>query len=67
MGFKKSEEDPNLYYIMVGEDSLILVLYVDDIFIIGDERLIDGCNKILGSKFDIKDIGLIHYFLGLEV
>jgi hypothetical protein len=42
MGFTKSEEDPNLYFILVGEDPnlyfilvgedpLILVLYVDDL------------------------------------
>jgi hypothetical protein len=46
MGFEKSEVDPNLYYIVVGEDPLILVLYVDDIFITGAERLIVGCKKV---------------------
>jgi hypothetical protein len=67
MGFEKSEADPNLYYIVVGEDPLILVLYVDDIFITGVERLIDGCKQSLASEFEMKDIGLMHYFLGLEV
>ena len=33
LGFKKSEADPNIYFIVVGEDLLILVLYVDDLFI----------------------------------
>ena len=40
MGFEKSETDPNLYYIVIGKDPLILMLYVDDIFIIGSGRLI---------------------------
>ena len=35
MGFTKSDSDPNLYYIFVGDHLLILVLYVDDLFIIG--------------------------------
>ena len=35
LGFQKSDADPNLYYIVVGEDPLILVLYVDDLFITG--------------------------------
>ena len=35
MGFIKSKEDPNLYYTRVGNDSLILVLYVDDLFLTG--------------------------------
>ena len=47
MGFKKSEADPNLYFIVVGEDPLILLLYVDDIFITGAERLIEGCKRDL--------------------
>ena len=51
LGFQKSEADPNLYFIVVGEDPLILVLYVDDLFITGVERLIEGCKKDLASKF----------------
>ena len=35
MGFEKSEVDSNLYYIVVGDDPLILVLYVDDMLITG--------------------------------
>jgi hypothetical protein len=35
MGFTKSVADPNLYFILVGVDSLILVLYVDDLFLTG--------------------------------
>jgi hypothetical protein len=67
MGFEKSEADPNLYYIVVGEDHLIRVLYVDDIFITWAEILIDGCKQSLASEFEMKDIGLMHYFLELEV
>jgi hypothetical protein len=67
MGFEKCEVYPNLYYIVVGEDPLILVLYVDDLFITGAERLIVGCKESLASEFKMKDIGLMHYFLGLEV
>ena len=52
---------------MVGEDPLILVLYVADPFITGAERLIQGCKQDLASEFEMKDIGLMRYFLGLEV
>eukprot|EP00253_Pinus_taeda_P027439 PITA_27439 len=34
MDFTKSEADPNLYFIVIGEEPLILVLYVDDLVII---------------------------------
>jgi hypothetical protein len=67
MGFQKSDADPNLYFIMVGDDPLILVLYVDDLFITGEERLIQHCKRDLASEFDMTDMGLMHYFLGLEV
>jgi hypothetical protein len=67
MGFQKSDADPNLYFIMVGDDPLILVLYVDDLFITGEDRLIQHCKRDLASEFDMTDMGLMHYFLGLEV
>ena len=67
MGFQKSEANPNLYFIMVGDDPLILLLYVDDLFIIGDERLIASCKIDPASKYEMTEIGLMHYFLGLEV
>ena len=46
---------------------LILVLYVDDIFLTREERLIAECKRELTSKFEMKDLGLMHYFLGLEI
>eukprot|EP00253_Pinus_taeda_P014406 PITA_14406 len=67
MGFTKSEADPNLYFIVIGEEPLILVMYVDDLVITGAERLIEHCKRDLATEFEIKDIGLMHYFLGLDV
>lgn len=43
------------------------MLYVDDLFITGADRLIVGCKRDLASEFEMKDIGMMHYFLGLEV
>jgi hypothetical protein len=40
LGFKKSAADPNLYYHIDGNECLILVLYVDDLFLTGSERLV---------------------------
>lgn len=67
LGFTKSVSDPNLYYKVVGSDSLILVMYVDDLFLTGEEQLIVGCKRELAYEFEIKDIGPMHYFFGLEV
>jgi hypothetical protein len=62
LGFEKSEADPNLYFIVFGEDPLILLLYVDDLFIREAERLINNCKESLASEFEMTDIGLMHYF-----
>jgi hypothetical protein len=67
MGFTKSEVDPILYIIQNGEDPLILVFYVDDMFLTGEEKLISSCKRDLYLEFEMNDIGLMHYFLGLEV
>ena len=47
MGFQKSEADLNLYFIMVGDDLLILLLYVDDLFITGGRDLLQFAREIL--------------------
>ena len=66
LGFQKSEVDPNLYYVMVGENPLILIQYVDDFIITSVDRLIAKCKKDIALKFEMKDIGLMHYYLRLE-
>jgi hypothetical protein len=67
LGFNKSVVDPNLYYHIDGNECLILVLYVDDLFLTVLERFIVECKRALTVIFDMKDLGLMHYFLGLEV
>ena len=52
---------------MVGGVSLILLLYVDDLFITGGEPLIDACKKDLSSEFEMTDLGLMYYYLGMEI
>ena len=49
LGFTKSDADPNLYYKAENGRPLILVLYVDDMLLTGDEKLIDVCKKELTS------------------
>eukprot|EP00253_Pinus_taeda_P010691 PITA_10691 len=52
---------------MVENEPLILVLYVDDLFLTRSSSLVKDCKKHLEAEFDMKDMGLMHYFLGLEV
>ena len=67
MGFVKSEANSNLYFLLVGNDPIILVLYVDDLFLTRSKKFIARCKRDLAEEFEMKDFGLMHYFLGLEV
>jgi hypothetical protein len=74
LGFSKSYADPNLYYKVVNDAPVILLLYVDDsyyymfdLFLTSAEPFIIQCKRELASEFDMKDLGLMHYCLGLEV
>ena len=67
LGFTKSEADANLYQIVVEGKLLIIVLYVDDLILTGDEQLIHSCKEDLAKEFEMKDLGLLNYFLGLEI
>ena len=46
---------------------MILLPYVDDLFLTGDEKLILDSKRKLDAEFKMKDLGMMHYFLGLEV
>ena len=48
------------------DELVILLLYVDDLFLTGNEKKIVECKK-LAEEFEMKYLGLIYYFLGLEV
>ena len=51
LGFTKSEVDANLYKIVVDGKLLIIVLYVDDLILTGDEQLITSCKDDLAREF----------------
>ena len=40
---------------------------MDDLFLTGNENQIMESKKKLAEEFEMKDLGLMHYFLGLEV
>jgi hypothetical protein len=67
LGFNKSKEDSNLYFKIMENEPVILLLYLDDLFLTGEENIIVECKQRLAVEFEMKDLGLMHYFLGLEV
>lgn len=57
-------------YKQIGEDSniLLLCLYVDDILVMGSSlTIVDKFKENMMHKFEMTDLRLLHYFLGLEV
>ena len=67
LGFTKSKADSNLYYKVEEGNLVILLLYVDDLFVTGEDGLIVDTKRKLASKFEIKDLRMMQYFLGMEV
>jgi hypothetical protein len=67
LGFTKSSADPNLYFKVEDGEPMILLLYVDDLFLTGTEKLITEFKRKLAVEFEMKDLGMMHYFLRLEV
>ena len=66
LGFTKSKMDSNLYYKVEEGDLVILLLYEDDIFVTGEDGLIIDTKRNLSVVFEM-DLGMMHYFLGMEV
>ena len=67
-GFSRCHSDNTVYTKKVGKSLIILVLYVDDIILIGsDPNHINHVKSSLKKKFEMKDLGHLHYFLGLRV
>ena len=56
-------------YVKYCDDKVvIIVLYVDDLIIIGDHTHdIEITKDQLKQVFEISDLGLMHYFLGMQV
>ena len=50
---------------------MMLLLYVDDLFVTGHVTGMDGLiadtKRKLAAEFEMKDLGMMHYFLGMEV
>ena len=46
---------------------MILLLYVYDLFVTGEDGLTFDVKRKLATEFEIKDLGMMHYFLGMVV
>jgi len=68
LGFVKSLSEATLYIKLKDNDVLIMSFYVDDLLITGsNELLIEEFKQDMMHVFEMTDLGLMTYFLGMEV
>ncbi|KAL4035483.1 hypothetical protein IC575_004176 [Cucumis melo] len=68
LGFTSSPHDTALFTRHTPQGIVLLLLYVDDMIITGnDPHAISDLQHYLGQHFEMKDLGSLNYFLGLEV
>lgn len=68
LGFKCCISDASLFILHHSVNPIYLIIYVDDIIIIGPNATnLDIFIKNLASRFSLKDMGQLSYFLGAEV
>lgn len=67
-GFKCTHGDPSLFVYHHGDGVIYLLLYVDDMLLTGNnDKLMETLLVHLNTTFRMKDMGLVHYFLGIQV
>jgi hypothetical protein len=68
MGYSQCNGDHTVFYKHQGSHITILAVYVDDIVITGDAvEQIKRLKERLGRAFEVKDLGPLRYFLGIEM
>jgi hypothetical protein len=67
-GFVKTYGETCIYKKVSGSSVAFLILYVDDILLIGnDTELLKSVKDYLNSKFSMKDLGEAAYILGIKI
>lgn len=68
LGFRSTRSDASLFVFHMGDTTAYLLLYVDDIILTASTPvLLQQLTDRLRAEFALKDLGPLHYFLGIEV
>jgi Reverse transcriptase (RNA-dependent DNA polymerase) len=68
MGYQQINVDHTVFFKREEGHIMMLTVYVDDMIIIGDDEDEIARLKVrLGKEFEVKDLGHLRYFLGIEV
>ena len=68
-GFTQTYSDASVYgYSSTGDHACIIVLYVDDLLLLGNSKLfIDEVKRKLKQEYQMTDLGPVEQFLGLQI
>jgi hypothetical protein len=62
----KNKSNPNMYYMHQKGEVLILMIYMDDLFVTGSsETLISWIKHLLHTTFEMVDLGPVKRYLGI--
>ena len=68
LGYMASHYDSALFLRCTNKGTILLLLYVDDMIITGDNlNSIQELKDFFSQQFEMKDLGHLSYFLGLEI
>ena len=68
LSFVRSQSEATLYVKTDDVQLLIVSLYVDDMLVTGNQpRLIQSFKDEMNKVFEMTDLGVMKYFLGMEV
>jgi len=68
IGFQASKADTSLFILFYGGGLFYLLVYVEDILLTrSNSELLHKLINLLSSEFKLRDLGMVHYFLGIEV
>jgi hypothetical protein len=68
LSFTRIKDDNCVYFKLIGDLFIYLVLYVDDmLLIVNTNEIIQDAKNQLSSKFDMKDLGASNFILGMEI
>ncbi|KAJ0833725.1 putative RNA-directed DNA polymerase [Helianthus annuus] len=68
VGFQKSLSDASLFIYNHHNTICYFMVYVDDIVLTGNQpEFLEQFIRSLSKKFSVKDLGMLHHFLGVEV
>lgn len=68
LGFDRCLHEQAVYTKCTNESTLIVGVYVDDLLVAGTDKLeIQKFKQQINEKFEMSDLGLLSFYLGIEV